>query len=781
MRNNILEIVLRLKDELSKEMETMTKKVQKTGENIQKVGTEMIKIGAAPTAALVLAAKTAIEYESAFAGVRKTVDASEAEFEKLSDNIRKIAKETPVSANELAKIGELAGQLGVRGVDNLTKFIDTISKVGVTTNLTTEAAATSFARIANIMQEPIENVDRMASAIVELGNNFATTESEIVEFSTRIAGAGKIAGLTTADIFGIATAFSSVGVQAEAGGTAVQKVLIAMTQAASGSTAEIIDNTKEIAKNSSKLEDLQGKLALAQKQQSEFGEKVKESTKMAKQAQIDKYSSQIAQLTGNVDALNATHGQTAISASAFAEVLGVTNKQFEEMFEKDPSEVFDKFIAKLGDAGNGAMKILEDLELTDQRLIRGFLSTANAGDLLTRTVKSSSEAWKENTASTEEFRKRAATTESQIQIVKNNIADMGITLGAVLLPALNDFINKMKPVINTLAEFIENNPKLVVGVLGFGAALLGIGTVLVIFGTALKAIAVVLGGLGAGALKFAVFLAGISAPVWLAIGAIVALIAIGYLLWKNWDFIKVKSIEIWESIVEFFSHLPERVGAFFTDLFLNRIPYAVGYAYGWLSVKIPELMENMGNWFWQMVLHVGVLMIQFYDTIVNAVISTWEWIKTEVPTWPTKIYNFIKSIPGLVKQVFEDAKKWAIDKMGEMYDGILGIWNKIKGIFENISSKANDAWNAVKRSFEAGKNAGIQGYAKGGWVDQTGLAVVHEGEYVMSKDMLAGRQSVDSRVQNSNNKSVTINAVINNPLDFDRIIDTLSWKLDTAY
>jgi TP901 family phage tail tape measure protein len=176
--------------------------------------------------------------EQAFAGILKTVDATDKEFAQLRANLTALSNRTPIPFNDLARIGELAGQLGVRGVENLTKFTDTVAKISVTTNLTAENAATSFARIANIMQVPAEEIgeatERMGSTIVDLGNKFATTEAEISEFALRIAGAGKIAGLTTADVFGLATAFSSVGIKAEAGGTAVQKMLIAMTQAVAG-------------------------------------------------------------------------------------------------------------------------------------------------------------------------------------------------------------------------------------------------------------------------------------------------------------------------------------------------------------------------------------------------------------------------------------------------------------------------------------------------------------------------------------------------------------------
>jgi len=188
-------------------------------------------IGLAAIAGATLAVKAAIDFESAFAGVRKTVDATEEEFAQLSDNFLNLSKTIPISANELSKIGELAGQLGVQGVAELTKFTETIAKIAVTTNLTQESAATDFARIANIMQVPIEQVDRMGATVVDLGNNAATTEAEIVSFANRIAAAGRTVGLSTADVLAFGAAFSSVGVRAERGGTAVNKALIQIATA----------------------------------------------------------------------------------------------------------------------------------------------------------------------------------------------------------------------------------------------------------------------------------------------------------------------------------------------------------------------------------------------------------------------------------------------------------------------------------------------------------------------------------------------------------------------
>jgi TP901 family phage tail tape measure protein len=197
----------------------------------------------------------AVEFESSFAGVKKTVETTDEEFAKMEESFRDLAKTVPVDVNTINEIAELGGQLGV--VDDktedvtgtLTAFAETIAALGVSTNLTTEAAATDLARFANIMgttaREGDETYERLGSTIVELGNTMATTESDILNFGSRIAGAGNIAGLTEADVFAIGAAMSSVGVQAEAGGTAVQKTLLAMNEAVinGGTQMEIFAGT----------------------------------------------------------------------------------------------------------------------------------------------------------------------------------------------------------------------------------------------------------------------------------------------------------------------------------------------------------------------------------------------------------------------------------------------------------------------------------------------------------------------------------------------------------
>lgn len=189
------------------------------------VGTAAAGAGLAIAAGLGMGVKAAIDWESAFAGVVKTVDASALELADLEQGLRDLAQEIPVTHQELAGIAEAAGQLGIE-TKNIIGFTETMAALGVATNLTSEEAATMFARFANITGLPQDKIENLGSAVVDLGNNLATTEREIGEMALRIAGAGSQIGLTEADILGFAGALSSVGIEAQAGGTAISRVFV---------------------------------------------------------------------------------------------------------------------------------------------------------------------------------------------------------------------------------------------------------------------------------------------------------------------------------------------------------------------------------------------------------------------------------------------------------------------------------------------------------------------------------------------------------------------------
>lgn len=213
-------------------MENFGKNLVKSGDHIQQFGKKVSDFGGTLTkgvtapllASAGFAVKAAVDYESAFAGVRKTVDATEGEYKKMSNAIREASKTMPASAADIARVAESAGQLGIKK-QNIVDFSKTMIDLGESTNMTADEAATAMARFANITQMPQSEFRRLGSTIVDLGNNFATTESEIMEMGLRLAGTGHMVGLTEPQIMAVATAMSSVGINAEAGGSSFSRVM----------------------------------------------------------------------------------------------------------------------------------------------------------------------------------------------------------------------------------------------------------------------------------------------------------------------------------------------------------------------------------------------------------------------------------------------------------------------------------------------------------------------------------------------------------------------------
>lgn len=186
--------------------------------------------GAAIGASLVGVTKAAVDYEAALAGVKKTTDPTAIQFAAFEQGFRNLANTIPVSAKELANMGAMAGQLGIHN-ESLLTFVETMAKLQTATNIIGEEGAAELAKFMNIMGTSQDRVSNLGSSLVDLGNNFATTEKDILDMALNLAGAGKQIGLSEGSVFGLATALSSVGIEAEKGGSAFSKIMIQMATA----------------------------------------------------------------------------------------------------------------------------------------------------------------------------------------------------------------------------------------------------------------------------------------------------------------------------------------------------------------------------------------------------------------------------------------------------------------------------------------------------------------------------------------------------------------------
>lgn len=180
--------------------------------------------------AIVDCTKASTQFQSDITGVFKTVDGSERQLAEIRDGIKQMSLDIPATTTAISKVAESAGQLGIAR-ENILDFTRVMIDLGETTDLAAEDGAKSLARFANVTRMQAADYSRLGSVIVDLGNNFATSESEITAMGTRLAAAGKLARMTQPEILALGAAMSSVGIEAEAGGTAMTETLKAIEKA----------------------------------------------------------------------------------------------------------------------------------------------------------------------------------------------------------------------------------------------------------------------------------------------------------------------------------------------------------------------------------------------------------------------------------------------------------------------------------------------------------------------------------------------------------------------
>lgn len=218
---------------------------KKVGDKMQTIGKDLMGAGATMTATvttpIVAVGKSAvnsiIDFESAFTGVTKTVDeTATTTYGDLQESIKSMATVTASSKEEIARIMEVSGQLGI-SADDITEFTRTMIELGDTTDLSAEEAAVALAQFRNITGETAtKDVYKLGSALVDLGNNFETNEVDIMNMSSYLASTAHNLGFTETQILGLSTAMASLGINAEAGGSALSKTFTQFEKITHGAT-----------------------------------------------------------------------------------------------------------------------------------------------------------------------------------------------------------------------------------------------------------------------------------------------------------------------------------------------------------------------------------------------------------------------------------------------------------------------------------------------------------------------------------------------------------------
>lgn len=412
-------------------------KIYNAGVKTENAGKMLTRSVTVPLVAMgVYAGRTAIQFDTAMANVRKTTNMSSEEIEKLARSAQNLSTKQPVTAETLLNIEALGAQLGVAH-DRLESFAKVTSGLDIATNMNFETAGKQMAQFANITRMSQGQFKNYGSTIVDLGNHLATTEADISNMALRLAGAGTAAKFSQADILGMSGAMSSLGIKAEAGGSAMTRI--------------IQDISKNVAKGSDVVEE-------------------------------------------------------------YARVAGMSADQFADAWKNRPMEAMEALVEGLkrtSDSGEDMNVTLEKLGINNVRNSDTMRRLANAGDLLRESVTRANTAWEQNTALQNEVDQRNESLASRLQVLKNKVDSIAISIGRPLANAAISALEACDPLIQGVGDLADAFSKMDTGKQQFVLAMIGIaaaaGPVLTVFGKIEKGVGSAITAIGKGAQDFAVW------------------------------------------------------------------------------------------------------------------------------------------------------------------------------------------------------------------------------------------------------------------------------------
>jgi TP901 family phage tail tape measure protein len=499
-------------------------------------------------ASIVVPIKTAIDFESSMADVKKVVDfTSKAELDKFSNDLIKLTRTIPMSANELAQVAASGGQLGIAKKE-LIGFTEIVSKMSTAFDMSASDAGDSIAKIMNVYSLNIEKARQLGDAINHLSNNSASKARDIVNVLSRVGGNASLAGLTGQEAGAMASTFLSLGKSSEEAGTSINAFLLRL-QTPEKQNKDFMQGLKDIGISAKQLKkEMDENPTKAIDSFLERLAKVKKTEKMGVLSDLfgGEYSDDLALFLTGIDQYKKALESIRLKTSSF-EIKGV-EQAFKKIdskalkfgidkeeigalssvaikLGKSPKEVGESFNSMLGKLKNvdkeskefrtalngmgiSAKQLKEDIEKNPQKALDGFFLTlskvkdedrkkalntmfnkdnAEEIDLITEHVNEYNEAMKKarnysyNGSMEKEFQARSATTANNIQLFKNGLGEIGITIGSVLLPPLNQGLNVLKGWSHSFANWADKNKELVgtIGgvIAGLGALSIGLSIV----------------------------------------------------------------------------------------------------------------------------------------------------------------------------------------------------------------------------------------------------------------------------------------------------------------
>lgn len=683
-------------------------KLQSVGASIESVGKKFLPVTATVTALGASAVKSAIDFESAFAGVTKTVNGTEQQLESIRQGILNLSQSTASSANDIAAVAEAAGQLGVK-TEDILQFTATMVRLGDSTNISAEEAATAIAKLFNITGTSMTKVGNFGATLVALGNNAATTENDIMNMTTRIAASATQVGMTEQQMLALATSLSSVGLEVEAGGTAISTVITNIDKAVATNSDSLETWAKTAGMSADEFkgaweQDAYGALQLVVSGMGDASANGENLNILLDELGITgirtsdtmKRLSNASELMGEM---------TGIANQAWAENTALTeesNKRYETTAAK-----LSQLKATLTEVGITFGELLLPYVQAAAEALKGFFTWLNSLDEGTKKI-----------------------------II--TIGLVAAAIGPVLI-----FVGKIVGAIGTLMTVIPQIAGAISGVVAFlsGTLIPAItGVITFITGTIIPAIGAVVAAIGI---------------VPIAIGVVIAILI---LLWTKCEWFREAVLAVWEAIKTAAITIWNAIGEFLTGLWSGIVETGKAVWNG-IALFFTSLWEGIQLLF-QTVLEVLSTIISTYFNIYKTVITTvltaiqtffftiWEGIKTIVTTVVTAVQTFLTTawtavqtvittvltaIQNVVSSVWNGIKDVVTTVMNTVSSTISNVWSSVKStvttvlnsikiavtdIFNNIVSGISGAmskvYNAVKNGFEQAVSY-VKGLASSAW------------------------------------------------------------------
>lgn len=182
-------------------------------------------------------AGAALEFESAFADVRKVLDGSDEQLENIRRQIIGMSTELPIAASGIAEIYAAAGQANIP-IQEISKFSEMVAKVSTAWEVPVAETGQALAEIKNQLNLGVTEVGLFADSLNHLSNNTAANAPRLLEYTKRVAATGEMFGFSAQETLAFGGAMIAAGAESEVAATSFRNMGKALTKGTQATKAQ---------------------------------------------------------------------------------------------------------------------------------------------------------------------------------------------------------------------------------------------------------------------------------------------------------------------------------------------------------------------------------------------------------------------------------------------------------------------------------------------------------------------------------------------------------------